>query len=1012
MNTRNYRVIASAIALSCFCSIFATPVAPQGLPLKFASPVAYGSGGPTPLSVVVADVNGDGKPDLIVANCGSYPGTCESEVGSVAVLLGNCDGTFQKAVTYGSGGLGGYAVAAADVNGDGKPDLLVANMCNSNSNSNCTAGSYGVVGVLLGNGDGTFQTAVPYSSGGYRALSVAVADVNGDGKPDLVVANQDASYSDPDGSVSVLLGNGNGTFSAPVSYLSGGVAAYSVAVADVNKDGKLDLVVAVACEDNECTTNSVVGVLLGNGDGTFQPAVTYTSGGYESYSLAVQDVNGDGKPDLVTGNVCASSDVCTNGIVGVLLGNGDGTFQAAVPYNTGGLYGYAVTVADVNGDGKPDVVVANVCASSSDCPATTDSGPASVGVLTGKGDGTFEPAVTYASGGGRGAAVAVADISGDGRPDLLMANWCVSDGSCASGNVGVLINLGTFATTTSLGSSLNTSVFGQPVTFTSTVTSLGSGTPTGTLTFADGANTLGSVILNGGTANFVTSSLNAGSHSITASYSGDANFSPSSSSVLTQIVNQATSTVALASIPNPAIFGQSVTFTATIKSEFGGVATGTITFQNGSTALGGFAVSGNSAVFTTSGLPIAANQITATYMGDGNNAASTSPILKEVVHKDPTTTYVTPSANPILAGQNILLTASVASAYGTVNGGVVTLKNGSTTIGSVGINEGSGHMYISNLPAGSDSITGSYSGGLTELPSTSVPFIETVNKYSTTTSATSTVNPSSFGQSVNFSATVTSSSGGTPTGTVTFKNASATLGTVTLSGGAASLNTSALAVGTHSITVSYSGDATNAGSTSPAIIQVVNKASTTASITSSVNPSIFGQPVTFSTTVSSSSGGIPTGVVSFKNASGGIIASATLSGGAASVSTSGLNVGTQSIFVTYAGDATHLTSTSADISQVITPAATTTTLSSSPDPSTAGQSVTLTATVTSSTGPAPGGSVTFKSGTRSLGAATLVGGVATISTTALAVGSDVITATYPGTANFTGSSAALTQVVN
>src|SRR5208282_4616756 len=134
---------------------------------------------------------------------------------------------------------GGYqanSVAAADVNGDGIPDLIVANACESSTNC-----SYGGIGVLLGNGDGTFQPAVTYSSGGADATSVTVADVNQDGKPDLVVANANT------GSVAVLLGNGNGTFQAAVNYGSGGQAAVSVAVADVNGDGHQDIIVANYC---------------------------------------------------------------------------------------------------------------------------------------------------------------------------------------------------------------------------------------------------------------------------------------------------------------------------------------------------------------------------------------------------------------------------------------------------------------------------------------------------------------------------------------------------------------------------------------------------------------------------------------------------------------------------------------------------------------------------------------------------------------------------------------------
>jgi hypothetical protein len=167
--------------------------------------------------------------------------------------------------------------------------------------------------------------------------------------------------------VGVLLGNGDGTFQAPVAYPSGGLRVSSVAVADVNGDGKPDVVVANCAPDESgnCEPggrNGLVGVLLGNGDGTFQTAVNHDSGGFNARSLAVTDVNGDGKPDVVVAN-CAPSESgrCSlvNGLVGVLLGNGDGTFKLPTTYDTGGYYADSVAVADLNGDGKPDVVVAN-----------------------------------------------------------------------------------------------------------------------------------------------------------------------------------------------------------------------------------------------------------------------------------------------------------------------------------------------------------------------------------------------------------------------------------------------------------------------------------------------------------------------------------------------------------------------------------------------------------------------------------------------------------------------------
>jgi hypothetical protein len=327
------------------------------------------------LSVAVADVNGDGKPDLIVGD----------SVGE-SVLLGNGDGTFQKPLTFtiGNGITGGVAVV--DVNGDGKPDLVTANS------------GKGTVSVLLGNGDGTFQTPPPPLgfSVGIDPTLVALADVNGDGIPDIVTANAD------DNTVSVLLGNGDGTFQNQQTFPVGPQPA-SVAVADVNGDGKLDIVTANYLDNT-------VSVLLGNGDGTFQKPKTFPVDG-RPVSVVVADVNGDGKPDIITANF-------DSGTVSVLLGNGDGTFQPAKSFPVGDEP-WMVTVADVNGDGKPDIVTANRPYFSSVSGALI--GNNSVGVLLGNGDGTFGSSQTFQV-GPFPLSVAVADVNGDGKPDIVTAN--------------------------------------------------------------------------------------------------------------------------------------------------------------------------------------------------------------------------------------------------------------------------------------------------------------------------------------------------------------------------------------------------------------------------------------------------------------------------------------------------------------------------------------------------------------------------------------------------------------
>jgi Bacterial Ig-like domain (group 3)/FG-GAP-like repeat/HYDIN/CFA65/VesB-like, Ig-like domain/Abnormal spindle-like microcephaly-assoc'd, ASPM-SPD-2-Hydin len=504
--------------------------------VNFEPPVMYPSGGGTANSVVVADVNGDGNPDLVVANVCVSTQNCNN--GEVSVLLGNGDGTFQPAITYGSGGYEARSVSVGDVNNDGKPDLVVVNQCATNTQ--CVNGT---VGVLLGNGNGTFSATVAYDSGGGRAFSVAVQDVNADHNADMVIANLCASSDCTSGSVSVLFGKGDGTFSTAVAYGSGGYEAFSIAVGDVNGDGHYDLLVANQCANSSSCSNSngfgTVGVLLGNGDGTFKTAVAYGSGGAGALSVAIADVNGDSKPDLLVANNCIDS--CEQSGVGVLLGNGDGTFQPAVTYISQGESDLSVAVADVNGDGNPDLVVATYCFDGN----CLNGG---VSILQGNGDGTFQQGFVYDSGGYGGYAVALTDLNQDGKPDVIVVNQCGSgDINCQSGTngtVGVLINLSTKTTTTSLVSSPNSSNFAQGVAFTANVTPKGTGVPTGIVTFLDGATSLGSSSLTGsGVAVVSTSTLAVGTHSITAVYSGDANFAASTSPALSQVVQGAIAVV-------------------------------------------------------------------------------------------------------------------------------------------------------------------------------------------------------------------------------------------------------------------------------------------------------------------------------------------------------------------------------------------------------------------------------------------------------------------------------------
>ncbi len=496
--------------------------------VKFARAVAYGSGGFFASSVAIADLNGDGKPDLVVANScqtGSNGQSNCSAGGDVGVLLNNGAGSMQSFVSYNSGGVAASSVAIADLNGDGHPDLVVASQCVSSIDCD-----NGVVGVLIGNGDGTFQPAVTYPAGN-GLTAVAVADLNGDGHPDLVVANQCVSASNcAVGGVSVLLGNGNGTFGAPATYSSAGQNADSVAIEDINTDGFPDVIVANQCINKFNCNNGGVAVMLGNGDGTLRTASSYSSGGYRALSVAVADVNGDGQPDVVATNLCSQSDNCVEGVVGVLVSNGNGTFKPPVTYSSSGYGASSIAIGDLNGDGIPDLVVDNICKSSTNC---TNGG---IGLLLGNAGGTFQTPLIYTSDGNNASSVALGDLNGDGKPDIVTTDQCSTTSDC-DGAVVVLLNSLLIKTTTTLSSSPNPSLVNQQVTFTATMTSSQS-IPNGeVVTFYHGTTVLGTRTITNGVATLATSFAKAASYTIKATYAGDT-FHKKSSCTVTQVVNE------------------------------------------------------------------------------------------------------------------------------------------------------------------------------------------------------------------------------------------------------------------------------------------------------------------------------------------------------------------------------------------------------------------------------------------------------------------------------------------
>ncbi len=499
----------------------------------FSAPQSY-SVATNPGPVVTGDFNNDGIADMAVV---------ESSGNLVSVLLGKGDGTLQNATsvqilarTEESG-----AIFAGDFNGDGKLDLAIIGLQES-------TGNY-VVNVLLGNGDGTFQEELALSvvgSSGSDPSGLGIGDFNGDGKLDLAVSYSDFNLNTGTSSweVGILLGNGDGTFQPQVSFptLDSGIL-----VGDFNGDGRLDIAQGGS-------------ILLGNGNGFFQPPVAYVAAENAPYGVSVvgaSDFNGDGKPDLALVNNWDES-------IDVLLGNGDGTFQSPLKSNFDNPVA-AIVIGDFNGDGKPDLAGAY----------NLDNGNL-ISIVYGNGDGTFTASeATYPDGSyaspdndqpAETSALAVGDFNGDGRVDLVAIGF--------NNNVASIL----------LGQQLETVTL-------SGVSVPGSGTP-----------------------------------SVNASYSGDTNYNPSSSSPIMLTASQIPTKLTLTASAPPSNSSQ-VTLVAVLSpASDGNLSTDgeTITFLNGSTTIGTATLTSGVATLVTTSIPSGATNLTANYAGDANFVASQS----------------------------------------------------------------------------------------------------------------------------------------------------------------------------------------------------------------------------------------------------------------------------------------------------------------------------------------------------------------------------------------------------
>jgi Bacterial Ig-like domain (group 3)/FG-GAP-like repeat len=515
------------------------------------------------------------------------------------------------------------------------------------------------VSVFIGNGNGTFQPQVTYGTGVATATNpsaIAVGDFNADGIPDLAVAMMGGAPWP--GGVTVLLGVGDGTFRWQGTYGTKTQAAF-IAAADFDGDGKTDLVLAM--------WGGGVAVLLGNGDGTFPSKVIYSAGTNSAW-VGVADFNGDGKPDLAVASLGDNT-------INVVLGSGNGTFGAQVPYSTG-TYPWSAAIGDFNSDGHADLVVSN-------------RGDDTVSVLAGKGDGTFKPQITYGTGTNSGG-LALGDFNRDGTSDLAMTNVTTAVVSVQMNNV------------------------------THTATAVRSG-----------------VSIQG-----------TGAHQVDAEYFGDTDFGSSKSSTISLRGSAVATTLSLSTIPvSVSAYGQSLMLTAILSPSTASNLTTNgepVTFKNGAATIGIGALDTGVATLTLSTLPVSVYSLTAVYGGDSNFLASTSPVVAFTITKATPVVTLSSSASVVLIENIVTFTATVAASFNTPSG-PVSFYDGTTVLGSGTMAQGIATYRTSGLMVGAHQITARYGGDGNFSTMTSAVVTETVEDFnlsvSSGSSASATVPP-------------------------------------------------------------------------------------------------------------------------------------------------------------------------------------------------------------------------------------------------------------------------------
>jgi hypothetical protein len=922
------------------------------------------STGNAPSAIAIGQFTGNGQQDLAIVNATDN---------KVTILLGNGDGTFTPAAAAPATGGSPHAIAVGDFNGDGILDLAVANASDN------------TVTILLGNGDGTFTAASTTAATGSSPSAVAVGDFNGDGKLDLAVTNSGAN------SVTVLLGNGDGTFTAAAP-LTTGNAPSAITLGDFNGDGKADLAVTNSAD-------ATVEVWLGNGDGTFTPASSATATGVNPGAISVADFNGDGKQDVAVANFADST-------VSVLLGIGDGTFTAAAtpPVGSGPS---GVVAVDFIGNGKPDLATANNGGRSASVllgnPTTASTATASS--ISAWGGGTQNVDATYpgdtnysASTSGLTAlvgttitnmvALSISPSTGLSFGQSIQLTATVSPNSTDNYTAGGTVTL--YDGTTVLGTATLTS--GQAVI---TISSLSAGLHNLSASYAGDGNfassqsspmvvtigqaaptlawnspagisygtALGAAQLDAaakgvggtslpGTFTYTPAGgtiLGVGTQTLSVTFTptDSTNYTSATSSV-SLVVSQGSASIALASSANTLLFGNPVTFTATVApaSQGAPAPTGTVTFMDGTAMLGTpVALTAGGASYTTSSLTVGSHSITAVYGGDPNNRPRTSIALTEVIQEN-VSILLASGGSPSLAGSPVLLTATVTGSAGGAPTGTVTFKDAASTLGTATLNgTGMATFSASSLAPGQHAISAVYGGDALNLPALSATLTQTVQE-NTTTTVTSSANPAVLGAPVVLTAKVSAAVSGVPSGSVTFKDGSTTLGSGALNGsGIATFSTTAMAAGSQTIVASYSGDTINLPSTSAALSEQIME-TTSVTVSASANTFYAGSSVTFTATVSDPGGATPNGTVTFKDGGNTLGSSAVTNAGTATYSTTTLAVGTHVITAVYDGNMADAGSTSQVLSVTVNPANFTLTATPNSQTISDGQAAEFTLTVT------------------------------------------------------------------